>query len=42
MARVLEFFQGCETCPRDEMFARTFGVTMADAASSWSAQVVRQ
>lgn len=39
LPRVLEFFRGCETCPRDEMFARTFGVTMADAAASWSAQV---
>ena len=39
LPRVLEFFRGCETCPRDEMFARTFGVTMADAGAAWSDQV---
>lgn len=37
LAKVLEFFRGCETCPRDEMFERTFGVRLADAGASWSA-----
>ena len=39
LAKVLEFVRGCETCPRDEMFQRTFGVTVADAGAAWSTQL---
>ena len=39
LPKVLEFFRGCPSCPRDEMFARTFGVTMAEAGASWSANL---
>jgi hypothetical protein len=40
LPKVLEFFRGCGPCPRDEMFQRAFGVTMAQAGQEWTAQLL--